>query len=1011
MQVASVQVTSPAELREALQTAPPGAVIELAPGEYGGPFVLTRPVTLRGHNRQTVLWRRGGPVIDVHSAGIRLEKLLIERTVQSGPLVIHRPGCAPVGKESMETDTNTLIDLGELLPGSNITLSLELDVSAHTEISATGLYGVRVSPAVLEAGTHRVSLTVDGNAILRGEILLGEVTLREGDQTRYLWISGVVAESSAVRPLPAGQVLCLAHRKLKLYPSASGLYLEGAQLTALELGNLPTGECGFVQRETGGLLSLFVNAKAPAEVRLNDQPVPPNSRRLLRQGDRLLLDEVAFTIEAAEPMPVEIPDAALTFADFDTRFPDALILTVRTPKAAWRGRVITATPWLSVQPEGYFRVPPGRNLDWAIALNEEALALADGQHTGALLIEGAGQAQVVDVRLNVHRPPVALQVQPLDLGEIEWGLLEAAEADGTESAGRVHEIRIANVGRSGWAGTLHANVPWLHVDLTAPLSGSTWSEVVAQVRFAPDWAAHGEMLSVGAHDFPDALVVRGTFPDQLIPVRVKLLAPRGHLEILNSPLHFDEVERNAPLPTLDLRLRNRGGSAWVGQVRALNGWTQIDGNQIAPINLPPGESAELEVGLVDVPPNEPLDQILLIDYLQFEVSEGAPVAAPVPVHMTIVQRPPFLVARLVSFPPFVWGDPPPEAALHIHNMGPSIWQGQIIPNLKWLNAPQRAFECEPSESITVAVGLNFSGGEALKAGISLWENALRITGGREPISVAVQLDIRETPEDIHLETPTLNFGMVTGGENAPEVVRLLNAGPNAWGGLVTLNVPWLSFESAARNFEIEIPKMSVIEFKVFVNERALDLPSGVVSEDHALSILARNPTPAPPPPPARKGQRGAQTSPSSPIIQPMRVRAMLVTAESAPRLAVSPRRLKIGNGKAGEITVRNEGTRRWSLQVNAVAWLKADPAEFALNAGQSQRVSLSPEGGHAALPDPRAVVIVGPGREVGIEVEPLEPLVPPAPAEAPEPAAPVLPAAPPEPPARIDTPDRPEGQP
>src|SRR5436309_984457 len=102
-------VSSLAELREALRTATPGQTIELAPGEYAGPILIETPVTLRGLDRKTVLWRRGGPVIYIRTPGVTLERVLIERTVQAqGPLIVHEAGCNPVGpngRESMQIET------------------------------------------------------------------------------------------------------------------------------------------------------------------------------------------------------------------------------------------------------------------------------------------------------------------------------------------------------------------------------------------------------------------------------------------------------------------------------------------------------------------------------------------------------------------------------------------------------------------------------------------------------------------------------------------------------------------------------------------------------------------------------------------------------------------------------------------------------------------------------------------------------------------------------------------
>ncbi len=54
-------------------------------------------------------------MIYVRGEGVKLERLLIERTVLAqGPLVVHDAGCVPIGKESMELDSDALINLGEL---------------------------------------------------------------------------------------------------------------------------------------------------------------------------------------------------------------------------------------------------------------------------------------------------------------------------------------------------------------------------------------------------------------------------------------------------------------------------------------------------------------------------------------------------------------------------------------------------------------------------------------------------------------------------------------------------------------------------------------------------------------------------------------------------------------------------------------------------------------------------------------------------------------------------------
>src|SRR5258708_17997203 len=265
-----MQVASLDELCAALRTVTPGETIELAHGEYQGPIFIDASVTLRGLDRKTVVWRRGGAVIYVRAPGVTLSKLLIERTVTRGPLIVHKAGCAPTGGESITLDA--LISLGELILGSTLTLPLEIETAGRAEIIVSGLYGAQLAPGIVEsAGKHTIWLTLDGNAVVRGEILLGELTIRETASTRYLWLSGTVLDA-----LPTDHSLCLASKKTRLYPSPRGLNFDNLLLSkvdSFDTSGLAEGRYAFVQRDQTGALSLYLPGDAPDPVLLNGTAV------------------------------------------------------------------------------------------------------------------------------------------------------------------------------------------------------------------------------------------------------------------------------------------------------------------------------------------------------------------------------------------------------------------------------------------------------------------------------------------------------------------------------------------------------------------------------------------------------------------------------------------------------------------------------------------------------------------------------------------------------------------
>jgi hypothetical protein len=227
---------------------------------------------------------------------------------------------------------DALINLGELFPGSNLTLPLDLEIAGSAQVAVTGLYGAQVSPGAIEGDPGGlVWLTVDGKTIQRGEVLLGELSLRENGAIRYVWLSGVVQDAP-----PAPQPYCLGSRKLKLYPSPRGLMLDSTLLAHFD-ANLPEGRYGFVQQDASGALFLYVPGEPPVQVMLNGQALPRWNRVLLKEKDSIKIGTLSLSVQVAEPPPVGVEPQIVTIADFDEAFPDPAPLKVRNGKPPGRG--------------------------------------------------------------------------------------------------------------------------------------------------------------------------------------------------------------------------------------------------------------------------------------------------------------------------------------------------------------------------------------------------------------------------------------------------------------------------------------------------------------------------------------------------------------------------------------------------------------------------------------------------------------------------------------------------
>jgi hypothetical protein len=517
--------------------------------------------------------------------------------------------------------------------------------------------------------------------------------------------------------------------------------------------------------------------------------------------------------------------------------------------------------------------------------------------------------------------------------------VDAGELELRWDTERTVEVQIANYGRSAWMGTLKSNVDWLEVLTPMPISGEPWSVTPVQVRISQPTDAE-----VGLVEEPTAFTLFA--PDgttQAIPAKMTLLPPQGHLEVVSTAISFDHVERGAEgFPQTKLILRNVGGGVFNGTASATAGWVTLSVSEFV---LLPDETRELIVELTAIPDELQVNQPLLIDEIQLSTGDI------IPVHATLVELPPYITASAVHFAPFVKGDPPPDAILVIHNRGPSTWHGALVPNVPWLTVSGRPLLCEAGEAVQIPISLSPTASDVLDIGMTKLSNAITVTGGREAISAMVTVDLREAANELVLETPTINFGQVNGGgvDLPTDFIRVLNASSASWQAKVEVNVPWLALEHNLRQTQLEVPRNSVMELKVVLNEDTRALPPGLINDDLAIVITASN---------GEKNQR-------------MTIRALLMMIEWGPVLAVKPSQVMLSADQAQVVSLRNLGRKPWQLAISAAHWLEATPDQLLLDPGKESTITIKRKASvtlDGNVDDPRAIVIIGQGREIEIRV-------------------------------------------
>lgn len=84
------------DLQQALLDAPLGSEVRLPAGEFEGPFVIERSLTIIGQGPATTLWAKSGPVVQITFPGVTLRRLAIEVTGDSEDVaLLATDGAAP----------------------------------------------------------------------------------------------------------------------------------------------------------------------------------------------------------------------------------------------------------------------------------------------------------------------------------------------------------------------------------------------------------------------------------------------------------------------------------------------------------------------------------------------------------------------------------------------------------------------------------------------------------------------------------------------------------------------------------------------------------------------------------------------------------------------------------------------------------------------------------------------------------------------------------------------------
>lgn len=184
-------------LSDIIANTPAGGTAVLPAGEYEGPVVIGKPLTLRGNG--ATVWAKHGSVISVAAQGVSLEGLRVEITegALSEPAITAQfPAnvrdvevlgtVSGFGAEDGECGIPRAIQLGELSQTEENSFRLTVDIPAPARLVCNAA-GVRFEPQQLPAGRSEVRLFVSGSGT--ASMVYSEV-LVESQFRRRIYLSG-----------------------------------------------------------------------------------------------------------------------------------------------------------------------------------------------------------------------------------------------------------------------------------------------------------------------------------------------------------------------------------------------------------------------------------------------------------------------------------------------------------------------------------------------------------------------------------------------------------------------------------------------------------------------------------------------------------------------------------------------------------------------------------------------------------------------------------------------------
>ena len=211
MAIFSENDVNPNTLKDLIETVfRDGDEIYLAPGEYKGPYIIDKEITIRGLGENTEFFAENEPVFTILAKNVRLENLVINRTVggETGAVAIQaEQNIKPVLKdvklngkaenvkwENARWNIPSQFDFGEMQSNWQISKSFSLEVAEPCQITCKVSW-LQIKPSHVSPGPQEIKIEVNTENTIPGTVLSTPIELRSDNEKREIFLIVKISHS------------------------------------------------------------------------------------------------------------------------------------------------------------------------------------------------------------------------------------------------------------------------------------------------------------------------------------------------------------------------------------------------------------------------------------------------------------------------------------------------------------------------------------------------------------------------------------------------------------------------------------------------------------------------------------------------------------------------------------------------------------------------------------------------------------------------------------------------